>query len=51
MAFPLGSLYHGTKFAIEGLSEALHYEMATIADIFFYHCTERVMYLSIFAAD
>ena len=27
-AFPLGSLYHGTKFAVEGLSEALSYEMA-----------------------
>lgn len=28
MAFPLGTLYHGTKFAVEGLSEALHYELA-----------------------
>lgn len=27
MTFPLGSLYHGTKFAVEGLSEALHYEL------------------------
>ena len=27
MTFPLGTLYHGTKFAIEGLSEALHYEL------------------------
>ena len=27
MAFPLGALYHGTKFAVEGLSEALHYEL------------------------
>ena len=26
MTFPLGSLYHGTKFAIEGISEALAYE-------------------------
>jgi NAD(P)-dependent dehydrogenase (short-subunit alcohol dehydrogenase family) len=25
--FPLGTLYHGTKFAVEGLSEALHYEL------------------------
>ena len=25
--FPLGTLYHGTKFAIEGISEALHYEL------------------------
>lgn len=30
MAFPLGSLYHGTKFAVEGFSEALCYEMSTI---------------------
>lgn len=29
IAFPLGSLYHGTKFAVEGLSEALQYELAT----------------------
>ena len=28
MTFPLGTLYHGTKFAVEGLSEALHYELA-----------------------
>jgi NAD(P)-dependent dehydrogenase (short-subunit alcohol dehydrogenase family) len=27
MAFPLGSLYHATKFAVEGLSEALSYEL------------------------
>lgn len=27
LAFPLGTLYHGTKFAVEGLSEALHYEL------------------------
>lgn len=30
LAFPLGSLYHGSKFAIEGLSEALQYELAPI---------------------
>lgn len=30
ITFPLGTLYHGTKFAVEGISEALHYEMATI---------------------
>jgi NAD(P)-dependent dehydrogenase (short-subunit alcohol dehydrogenase family) len=30
VTFPLGSLYHGTKFAVEGLSEALHYELAAI---------------------
>jgi NAD(P)-dependent dehydrogenase (short-subunit alcohol dehydrogenase family) len=27
MTFPLGSLYHGTKFAVEGLSESLHFEL------------------------
>ena len=27
MTFPLGSLYHGTKFAVEGFSEALSYEL------------------------
>lgn len=27
MAFPLGALYHGSKFAVEGISEALVYEM------------------------
>lgn len=30
MAFPLGALYHGTKFAVEGLSEALQYELAPL---------------------
>ncbi|MFI9560997.1 SDR family oxidoreductase [Nonomuraea endophytica] len=30
VTFPLGTLYHGTKFAVEGLSEALHYELASI---------------------
>lgn len=30
VAFPLGVLYHGTKFAVEGISEALYYEMASI---------------------
>ena len=30
MTFPLGTLYHGSKFAVEGLSEALHFEMSTI---------------------
>ena len=30
MTFPLGSLYHGTKFAVEGISEALHFEMEAI---------------------
>ena len=28
MTFPLGTLYHGTKFAVEGISEALHFELA-----------------------
>jgi NAD(P)-dependent dehydrogenase (short-subunit alcohol dehydrogenase family) len=28
ITFPLGTLYHGTKFAVEGLSEALHFELA-----------------------
>jgi len=27
MTFPLGALYHGTKFAVEGISEALKYEV------------------------
>ncbi len=30
MTFPLGSLYHGSKFAVEGLSEALHFELAPL---------------------
>jgi len=29
-AFPLGALYHGTKFAVEGISESLSFEAATI---------------------
>ena len=28
--FPLGSLYHGTKFAVEGISEALSFELEAI---------------------
>jgi NAD(P)-dependent dehydrogenase (short-subunit alcohol dehydrogenase family) len=28
IGFPLGALYHGSKFAVEGLSEALSYELA-----------------------
>lgn len=28
MTFPLGALYHGTKFAVEGISESLSYEVA-----------------------
>jgi NAD(P)-dependent dehydrogenase (short-subunit alcohol dehydrogenase family) len=27
VTFPLGSLYHGTKFAVEGISETLSYEL------------------------
>ena len=30
MAFPLGALYHGTKFAVEGISESLQYELAPL---------------------
>jgi len=27
MTFPMGSLYHGTKFAVEGISESLYFEL------------------------
>jgi NADP-dependent 3-hydroxy acid dehydrogenase YdfG len=30
MTFPMGTLYHGTKFAVEGISEALSYELDQI---------------------
>lgn len=30
MTFPMGTLYHGTKFAVEGMTEALSFEMAEI---------------------
>ncbi len=30
MAYPLGTLYHGSKWAVEGLSEALHFELSTL---------------------
>lgn len=30
MTFPLGTLYHGTKFAVEGLSESLHFELEPV---------------------
>jgi NADP-dependent 3-hydroxy acid dehydrogenase YdfG len=30
MTFPLGTLYHGTKFAVEGISEALSFELEQI---------------------
>jgi short-subunit dehydrogenase len=29
ITLPLGALYHGTKFAVEGISESLHFEMET----------------------
>lgn len=30
VTFPLGTLYHGTKFAVEGISESLHYELGPL---------------------
>lgn len=30
ITFPLGTMYHGSKFAVEGMSEALSHEMAAI---------------------
>lgn len=30
ITYPLGTLYHGSKWAVEGLSEALHYELAPL---------------------
>jgi NAD(P)-dependent dehydrogenase (short-subunit alcohol dehydrogenase family) len=30
VTFPLGSLYHASKFAVEGLSEALQYELGLV---------------------
>lgn len=30
MGFPFGSLYHGSKYAVEGVSEALQYELAPL---------------------
>lgn len=30
VTFPLGALYHGTKFAVEGISESLHYELGPL---------------------
>ncbi|MBX2853068.1 MAG: SDR family NAD(P)-dependent oxidoreductase [Phycisphaeraceae bacterium] len=30
LTFPLGTLYHGTKWAVEGLTESLHYELAPL---------------------
>ena len=33
MTFPFGSLYHGTKFAVEGITEALSYEFETFGGV------------------
>ncbi len=30
MCYPFGALYHGSKWAVEGLSEALHYELVPL---------------------
>ena len=30
MCYPFGALYHGSKWAVEGLSEALHYELIAL---------------------
>jgi NAD(P)-dependent dehydrogenase (short-subunit alcohol dehydrogenase family) len=30
ITYPLGSLYHGSKWAVEGLSEALHFELSAL---------------------
>lgn len=30
VTFPLGTLYHGSKFAVEGMSEAMSYELESI---------------------
>ncbi|MEO1057457.1 MAG: SDR family oxidoreductase [Actinomycetota bacterium] len=30
VAYPLGTPYHGSKWAVEGLSEALHYELSAL---------------------
>ena len=30
MCYPFGTLYHGSKWAVEGLSEALQYELAAV---------------------
>lgn len=30
LTYPLGTLYHGSKWAVEGMSEALHYELGTL---------------------
>jgi short-subunit dehydrogenase len=30
VSFPMGTLYHGSKFSVEGLSEALSFELSAI---------------------
>jgi NAD(P)-dependent dehydrogenase (short-subunit alcohol dehydrogenase family) len=45
IAFPLGSLYHGSKFAVEGLSEALSYELEEIG------CRMKIVEPGIIATD
>ncbi|MFT7519616.1 MAG: short-subunit dehydrogenase [Kiritimatiellia bacterium] len=30
ITYPLGALYHGSKWAVEGLSEALHFELLAL---------------------
>ena len=30
ITYPFGTLYHGSKWAVEGLSEALHYELSAL---------------------
>lgn len=32
ITFPLGTLYHGTKAAVEGLSEALHHQLEPLGN-------------------
>ena len=45
MTFPLGTLYHGTKFAVEGISEALVMELQQIG------CTVKIIEPGAIATD
>lgn len=45
MTFPLGSLYHGTKFAVEGISEALSFELGQIG------CKVKIVEPGLIATD
>lgn len=45
MTFPLGSLYHGTKFAVEGISEALNFELEQIG------CKVKIVEPGVIATD